>query len=286
MKLYMHPVATTCRPVRLFIAESGISVEERLVDILAGAQFAKSYADINPNALLPLLEDGDLRLTESSAILKYLADKIGSPAYPRDLKERAKVNEMMDWINTNFYRDFGYGLCYPQLFPHLKRRSDEAQAATLEFGRDQSKRWLGILDSHWLNSTKHFLCGYQITIADYFGAYLVSLGHAIKVDFATYPNVKRWLDNVAKLPNWAKVNEAFFGLVDSVSGQSFVSIPLAAAPASQQPRVVRCDAPDDARRTEVSLTLLGRDRPRARSSGTPKSHRSRQRRSIAQDRFV
>ena len=87
---------------------------------------------MNPNSLVPMIEDGDLRLTESSAILKYLADKIGSPAYPKDFKQRAKVNEVMDWINTNFYRDWAYNLCYPQLFPHLKRRSDEAQAATIE----------------------------------------------------------------------------------------------------------------------------------------------------------
>lgn len=85
------------------------------------------------------------------------------------------------------YRDFGYALCYPQLFAHLKRRSDEAQAATLKLGKDQSKRWIGILDSHWLDSTKHFLCCYQITIADYFGACLVSPGHAIKADFAALP---------------------------------------------------------------------------------------------------
>ena len=93
-----------------------------------------------------MLEDGDLKLTESSAILKYLADKIGSPAYPKDLKQRAKVNEAMDWINTNFYRDWGYNLCYPQLFPHMKRRSDEAQAATLEMGKENAKRWLKLLD--------------------------------------------------------------------------------------------------------------------------------------------
>jgi glutathione S-transferase len=92
--------------------------------------------------LVPPLEDGDLRLTESSAILKYLADKIDSPAYPKDPNLRAKVNEMMDWINANFYRDFGYGLCYPQLFPHLKRHSDEAQAATLETAKEQTQRWL------------------------------------------------------------------------------------------------------------------------------------------------
>jgi len=107
MKLYMHPVATTCRPVRLFITESRIPVEEEGVDILGGAQFVPSYSDLNPNSVVPMLEDDDWWLTESSAILKYLADKINSPAYPADLRLRAKVNEMMDWINSNRYRDFG-----------------------------------------------------------------------------------------------------------------------------------------------------------------------------------
>ena len=93
-------------------------MDEELVDLMTGAHMQPPYAAINPNCLVPMLEDGDLKLTESSAILKYLADKIGSPAYPKDLKQRAKVNEMMDWINTNFYRDWGYNLCYPQLFPH------------------------------------------------------------------------------------------------------------------------------------------------------------------------
>jgi glutathione S-transferase len=105
MKLYMHPVSMTSRPVRLFAADSGIALEEEVVDLLTGAHMQAPYSDINPNCLVPMLEDGDLKLTESSAILKYLADKIGSPAYPKDLKARAKVNEIMDWINTNFYRD-------------------------------------------------------------------------------------------------------------------------------------------------------------------------------------
>ena len=122
----------TSRPVRLFVADNNIAMaEEVFIDLMTGAHMQPPYSDINPNCLVPMIEDGDLKLTESSAILKYLADKIGSPAYPKDLKQRAKVNEVMDWINTNFYREWGYNLCYPQLFPHLKRRSDEAQAATL-----------------------------------------------------------------------------------------------------------------------------------------------------------
>lgn len=224
MKLYMHPVSMTCRPVRLFIAENKINVDEELVDLFTGAHMQPAYASINPNSLVPMLEDGDLKLTESSAVLKYLADKIGSPAYPKDLKQRAKVNEVMDWLNTNFYRDWAYNLCYPQLFPHLKRRSDEAQAATLEHGKENAKRWLKVLNDYWIGPNKAYLCGADITIADHFGACLVTLGEVIGIDFSDYPNIKRWLGNMRKLPTWPKVNEAFDGLVASTKGQKFVTL--------------------------------------------------------------
>ncbi len=224
MKLYMHPVSMTSRPVRLFIAENNIPVEEEVVDLFTGAHMQPPYSELNPNCLVPMLKDDDLTLTESSAILKYLAEKIGSPTYPKDLKARAKVNEVMDWINTNFYREWAYNLCYPQLFPHLKRRSDEAQAATLEFGKENSKRWLTVLNDYWIGPKNNYLCGDSITVADYFGACLVTLGEVVGVDFAPYPNVKRWLDTMKKLPTWNKVNEAFNGLVESVKGQPFVTL--------------------------------------------------------------
>ena len=119
MKLYMHPVSTTSRPVMQFIADNNIKCDMEVVDILKGQHYEPAYSKINPNHLIPMLEDGDFRLTESAAILRYLAEKIDSPTYPKDLKQRARVNEVMDWFNSNFYRDWGYGLIYPQLFPHL-----------------------------------------------------------------------------------------------------------------------------------------------------------------------
>jgi glutathione S-transferase len=224
MKLYMHPVSMTSRPVRLFIADSKIDCDQQLVDVMTGEHLQPPYGVINPNRLIPVLEDGDFRLTESSAILKYLADKIGSPAYPKDLKQRAKVNEVMDWLNSNFYRDWGYGLCYPQLFPHHKRRSDEAHAATVEWGAENAKKWLQLLNDYWIGPNKQYLCGNTVTIADYFGAGLVTLGEVIRVDFSKYPNVKRWLDNVKKLPSWDKTNVEFYGLVDAVKAQPFQAI--------------------------------------------------------------
>jgi len=224
MKLYMHPASTACRPVILFAAENNIALDTEMVDVMSGAQHQEPYRTINPNRMVPMLEDGDLRLTESSAILKYLADKIGSAAYPKDLKERARVNELMDWINVNFYRDFGYGLVYPQLFPHLKRRSDEAHAGSIDWGKENSKRWLQILNDHWIGPTRSYLCGDKLTIADYFGASIVTIGDLIGLDLKAFPNVQRWLANVKKLPSWPKVNEVFNGFCQSLKDKEFVRI--------------------------------------------------------------
>ena len=224
MKLYMHPVSMTSRPVRLLIAEHGLGVEEEMVDLMAGAHYQPQFVAVNPNRMVPVLEDGDFRLTESSAILKYLADKFNLPVYPKDLQQRAKVNEIMDWFNTNFYRDYGYGWIYPQLFPHHRRPSDEAQNATVAWGKERAEGWLKVLNDYWLGPDKKYLCGDQITIADYFGVCLLTLGEVIGCDFSAYPNVKRWLDNMKRLSSWPKVNEALYGYAEAVKGQPFVRI--------------------------------------------------------------
>jgi glutathione S-transferase len=223
MKLYMHPVSMTSRPVRLFIAESGIKVDEQVVDLMTGEHLQPAFAGVNASKMVPVLEDGDLRLTESSAILKYLADKIDSPAYPKDLKQRAKVNEAMDWFNSNFYRDFGYGLCYPQLFPHHKRVTDDAQKATLEWARDRSQAWIKILNDDLLGSKK-YLTGNNISIADYFGVCLLTLGEVTRCDWSKYPNVKRWIDTMKQLKSWGTVNEALYGYAGYVKDQSFLTV--------------------------------------------------------------
>ena len=224
MKLYMHPVSTATRPVRLFLAENGIQYEDVMVDILKGDHHKEPYASLNPSRLVPMLEDGDLRLTEGSAILKYLADKYDLPSYPKDLKKRAKVNEMMDWLNTQLYRDFGYGLIYPQLFPHHKRRSDEAHAGAIDWGKAGSKKWLQILNDHFIGPKNPYLCGDAITIADYFGAGLVSIGELTGCDYSPYPNVQRWLGNMRKLKTWNKVNEVFDAVAAGNKGKEFVRL--------------------------------------------------------------
>ncbi|MEM7444171.1 MAG: glutathione S-transferase family protein [Pseudomonadota bacterium] len=224
MKLYMDPMSITTRPILLFLAENGIEIETQVVQLTTGQHLQDAYRAINPNQLVPVLEDGDLRLTESSAILKYLADTIESPAYPKDLKARAKVNEMMDWFNTNFYRDYGYNFVYPQILPHVKRRSEEAQDATVTVGLEASKKWLAILNDHWIGPDKPYLCGGTITIADYFAVGLLTLGEIIRCDFSQYPNVDRWLQRMKSLDSWPDVNQAFYGWVAAMKDQQFRTI--------------------------------------------------------------
>jgi glutathione S-transferase len=74
MKLYMHPVSTVCRLIRLLCAENGIKIDEETVDLMTGAHHKQAYASLNPNRQVPLLVDDDLKLTEGSAILKYIAE--------------------------------------------------------------------------------------------------------------------------------------------------------------------------------------------------------------------
>lgn len=224
MKLYMHPASTTSRPVMQFIADQKLPVESQVVDIFKGEHMGGPYAQLNPSKLIPMLEDGDFRLTESCTILRYLAEKSGSPAYPKDLRARARVDEALDWFNSNFYRDWGYGYVYPQVFPNLKRPDPAVQAAVVAWGRDKARAWLEVLNGHWLGGGKQYLCGADMTIADYFGFALVTAGELVHCDLAPYRNVTRWIGALKARPSYAQIYQVFTGFCESTKGQPFAAL--------------------------------------------------------------
>ncbi len=224
MKLYYHPISTTSRTVMLFAAESGIPLEMQVVDLFTGEHTKPPYAGLNPNRLIPTLDDDGFVLTENSAILKYLADKTGSPAYPKDLQQRARVNERMDWTSTQLCIDLVYGLIYPQIFDTHKRRSDEAQAATLERAKGRAQTWLTVLDQNVLGPGSNYLCGDTITIADYHAVSYVALAEVIGSDLAAYPNVKAWLARMKSLKSWPQVYSVIDGFAASLKGKPMVAV--------------------------------------------------------------
>ena len=193
MKLYMHPVSTATRPVRLFIAEKKIPVTEQIVDLGTGEHYKDEYTAINPSRMVPTLEDGDLRLTESSAILKYLASKIDAPEYPKDLKKRAKVDEAMDWFNTQFYRDFGYGLALPADLPAPQAVDRRGAPPARSRGARTRRRPGSPSSTRTSSAATSTLPTTRSSIADYFGACIVTAGELIGCTYDEYPNVQRWL---------------------------------------------------------------------------------------------
>lgn len=223
LTLYMHPVSTVSRPVSLLIAEKRLPVEEKVVDLMTGEHRKPEYAAINPSMQVPALVEGDFRLTESSAILKYLGSRFDLAEYPKDLKERAKVDSVMDWLNTSLYREFGYGLLYPQLFPHHKRPTDEHHTGHVAWGKEKSKVWLEVLDKAILGSND-YVANNRLSIADYFGVCLLTAGELIGCTFEDYPNVRRWIANMKKLSSWDSVNAVMTGFAASNAGKQFEAV--------------------------------------------------------------
>ena len=109
---------------------------------------------------------------------------------------------------------------YPQIFPTHKRPSDEQQKGQLAWAKERSKGWLTILDKDILKSNK-YLCGNEISIADYFGVSFVGLGEIIRQDYTAYPNVNRWLNTMKSLKSWPKVFEVFNGFASSMKDVKF-----------------------------------------------------------------
>jgi len=224
MKLYYHPLSTTSRPILQFCADAGITYEAVVIDLMTGEHFKEPYASLNPNCMVPAIDDDGFVLTESSAILKYLAEKYQSPTYPSDLKKRARVNEMMDWFNANLYREYGYHLIYPQILPHHARQPEEANKATIEWGQVETRKMLQTLNDHYLGQNQKYLCGDTITLADYFGAALMTLGEIIGNDFSEYANIESWLKTIKVMSSWSTVNDIHNGYAASMKEKTFMTL--------------------------------------------------------------
>jgi glutathione S-transferase len=205
MKLYVDPTSTTSLPILLFLAEHDIAVETMPVLLAKADQTKPEYAALNPNKCVPALQDGDFILTECSAILKYLAEKCRSEAYPADLKARAHVNEVMDWFNTGFYRDLGYGLVYQRALPKFHFNNPATQTDVLRRNEERSIKWLQVLNDHWLRGGK-FVCGLDLTLADYLGSCYLAIVEWIGYEISDYANIVHWMRTMKARPSWEKTH--------------------------------------------------------------------------------
>jgi glutathione S-transferase len=224
MDLYVNRAATTSRAVLAFCDAAGIGVDIKDIDIMHGEQHQPPFSKLNPNRLVPVLVDDGFVLTEASAILRYLANKVRSPLYPEDLRARARVDELLAWFEANFYKDFGFQFVYPQFLPHHRRSSEEGTRRTIEWGREKSHAWLSVLDGHYLTAGKPYLLGDAFSIADFFGASIASLGELVGCAFEGYDNVRHWYASVIGHPSFVEINTEFRRFAAALDKRQFVGL--------------------------------------------------------------
>src|SRR3954470_10682182 len=84
--------------VRLVANYLNIDYKWQFVNLRDKEQKQEWFLKINPVGKIPAMDDEGFHLFESNAMCRYLADKVQSPIYPKDLKQRAVVEQWMDFI--------------------------------------------------------------------------------------------------------------------------------------------------------------------------------------------
>lgn len=206
MILHCDPLATSCRPVLDLAAELSLPLQIEAVSLQRGEHQSPRFLAVNPYGQVPVLVDGDFILTESGAILRYLAR--GSRFDLRDAREAARADEATDWFKTGFAADFCTGYVYPQLIPAFGHPDPTIRADLLAMARERAARRFRILDAHMLGEGRPYLCGSSLSLADMVGAAMVELALLVSFNLAPYPNVAAWLARVTARPSYVSAVKA------------------------------------------------------------------------------
>ena len=138
LTLYYSPKACSLAS-HIALEESGLLYKAVSVDIRAGANVEAQYLKVNPSGAVPALDAGDTVITESQAILTYIADLVPErELIPRPgTRARAKAHEWMNWISSSVH------VAYRSIFRPQIYAGDDSQAIAAV--REHAKKKLGKL---------------------------------------------------------------------------------------------------------------------------------------------
>lgn len=199
--LYRHPLSGHAHRVELMLSLLQLDYSVVNVDLLKGEQKHPQFVAKNPFGQVPVLEDGDLTLWDSNAILIYLARTYGNGAWlPLDPAEEAKVTP---WLSIAAGK-IAFGPAAARLVTVFGAGLDHETAKVTAYALfDVLERVLG---------QSAFLAGETATIADVAGYSYIAHAPEGDVSLADYPNMRVWLARIEALPGFVPMQQTKAGL--------------------------------------------------------------------------
>jgi glutathione S-transferase len=196
MRLYDYLDSGNGYKVRLLLALLGRAYELVEVDILRAETRTASFLAINPNGRVPVLQLDDGRaLSESNAILYYLSQD--TAYFPNDSWQRAKVQQ---WLCFEQYSHEPYIATLRYWIRHLDLEGTRGLLA--EEKRRGGDAALAVLNQHLAG--QRFLVD-SFTIADIALYAYTHVANQAGFELERYPNVQRWLGEVAHQPGYVSM---------------------------------------------------------------------------------
>jgi glutathione S-transferase len=201
MKLYTFVGSAHCRKVEAVISHLGLDVGVEYLDLVGGELGSAGYRALNPNGMVPLLVDGTLRLSESNAIMQYLADTAGSDALlPRDPGRRADIVRWQFWELAHFNKAFSNLAFETVAKPRLNMGPTDS--VVVERARTDLARFAPVLDQHLAG--RAYMAGDDITLADYSVITFESYRPKVPFDWSPYGNLNAHFDRMAQTRHWQR----------------------------------------------------------------------------------
>ncbi|MBI2277188.1 MAG: glutathione S-transferase [Dechloromonas sp.] len=191
MKLYDLELSGNCYKVRLFAALAKIQLDVVPVNFLEGEHKQPPLIDLNPWGEIPILQDGEVVLRDSQAILVYLAARYADESWlPRD---PAGLGEVMQWLSTAA-NEIQNGPGAARLVDKFGYAIDKADTVR------RSARILPLIDAHL--ATRRWLALERPTIADCAVMPYVALAPEGGIALQPYPHLLQWIARIKELPGF------------------------------------------------------------------------------------
>ncbi|MCB9946609.1 MAG: glutathione S-transferase family protein [Rhodospirillaceae bacterium] len=194
LKIHGRNNSSNVQKVLWTCAEMALPFERIDVGGAFGGNREPAYLALNPNGLVPVIEDDGVVLWESNTIIRYLAARYGDGSLlPGDPAGRGRVEQWMDWSATTL----GPAMA-PLFFGLIRTPPDQRDHAAMDKSRTQTAATLAILDAEL--ARRPFVAGDHLTLADMPAGIIAYRWYAFDIEHPDLPNLAAWYARLTERP--------------------------------------------------------------------------------------